>query len=132
MLFFLNISFRVDISSTESLFGNNTILKSTISNLQTYCECAIEPTGAIQSISNYYAANCYKATETVLCSEKTTTQSFKNTCKQNQNRNKRDANEMDFQQHIERRSVDSDDTIAYQPLAIDPNFDPNFIPPVIL
>lgn len=91
----------------------------------------MESTGAIQSISNRSSANCYIATETVLCSEKTTRQSLKNTCKQHQQRYKRCANEMDIGYHIERSRVESDDTIASQPLTIDPNFDPNFIPPVI-
>lgn len=66
----------------------------------------------------------------VLCSEETTTQLLTSTCKQY--RNKRGANKMDFGHHLDRRSVDSDDAIASQPLIIDPNFDPNFIPPVIL
>lgn len=37
---------------------------------------------------------------------------------------------MDFEHHIKTRSLESDDTIDTQPLIIDPNFDPNFIPPV--
>lgn len=130
MLLKISLSFRVDINSTESLFGTNTLLNSTVSELQKYCDCAMKPNRSINSISNQNAANCSIAPDTVLCSEKTTTQSFKNTCKQN--RYKRDANDMDFQHHIERRSVESDDSIASQPLTIDPNFDPNFIPPVIL
>lgn len=37
---------------------------------------------------------------------------------------------MDFEHQIEKRSVDSDDIIEVAPLTLDPNFDPNFIPPV--
>lgn len=37
---------------------------------------------------------------------------------------------MDFEHQIEKRSVDSDDIIEVAPLTIDPNFDPNVIPPV--
>lgn len=126
------ISFRVDINSTESLFGTNTQINSTVSGLQKYCECYMEPTGSFNSISDYNAADCSIAPEMLLCSKKTTTESFTSTCEQNQNRNKRDANEMYFEHHIERRSIESDDTIASQPLTIDPNFDLNFVPPVIL
>lgn len=129
---FSNNSFRVDINSTESLFGNNTLLKSTVSKLQKYCECTMEPTGAINSISNYYAANCSIATETVLCSEKTTTQSLTNACNKYQNRYKLDVNGMDFEHHIAKRQVESDDTIASQYLTIYQNFDSNLIPTVIL
>lgn len=101
--------------------------------LQKYCDCAEEFSGTNSSdlFSDFYAANCSITTEAILCSEKKTTfQSFTSTCRQYQNRYKRDVNEMDFEHQIEKRSVDSDDIIEVAPLTIDPNFDPNVIPPV--
>lgn len=100
--------------------------------LQKYCDCADEfsQTNADDLFSDFYAANCSITTEAILCSEKTTFQSFTSTCRQYQNRYKRDVNEMDFEHQIEKRSVDSDDIIEVAPLTIDPNFDPNVIPPV--
>lgn len=128
-VFFL--SFRVVFNSIESLFGTNTTLDSTDSELQKYCECAAtEKQSEFYSIADHYTANCSIATETVLCSKGTTVQSLRNTCDRHQNRYKREANDMDFEHHIKTRSLDSDDTIEPQPLIIDPNFDPNFIPPV--
>lgn len=128
-VFFL--SFRVVFNSTESLFGTNTILDSTDSELLKYCECAAtEEQSEFYSISDHYTENCSKATETVLCSKGTNIRSLRNTCDKHQNRYKRKANDMDFEHHIKTRSLNSDDTIEPQPLIIDPNFDPNIIPPV--
>lgn len=127
------LSFRVDLNSTESLFGTNTVLDSTDSELQKYCECAAsEQPPEFNSIANFYIANCSITNETARCSVGTTTQSLRNTCGKHQNRYKRKANDMDFEHHINKRSLDSDDAIESQPLIMDPNFDPNFIPPVNL
>lgn len=124
--------YSVDINSTESLFGNNTILKSTNSELQKYCDCATEQGSSENSISGHYTVNCSVATEAVLCSRKNTSQPFTSTCESYQNRYKRDVNELNIRPHIARRSVDSDDVLEAQPLSLDPTFDPNFIPPVII
>lgn len=126
-------SFRVDFSSRESLFKPNIVLESTDSKLQKFCECAAtKQQSQVNSISDIYRANCFIAPETVLCLEGTTTQSLENTCGNHQHRFKRQANDMDFEHQIKTRSVNSDDTIEFQPLVIDQNFDPNFIPPVNL
>lgn len=126
-------SFRVAFNSTESLYTPNIVLESTESKLKKFCECAAtEQQSQVNSISDLYTANCSIATETVLCSEGTTTQSLENTCGNHQHRYKRKANDMDFEHQIKTRSLNSDDTIESQPLIIDPNFDPNFIPPVNL
>lgn len=124
-------SWRIDINSTESLFGVSTVFNISYFELQKYCDCADEfsQTNADDIFSDFYAANCSITTEAILCSEKTTFQSFTSTCRQYQNRYKRDVNEMDFEHQIEKRSVDSDDIIEVAPLTIDPNFDPNVIPP---
>lgn len=120
------LSFRVVFNSTESLFGTNTILDSTDSELPKYCECAATEE---QSESDHYTANCSIATETVLCSEGTTKQSLRNTCDKHQNHYKRKATS-DFRNLMRyRRDLDGD-IIKHLPLIIDPNFDPNFIPPV--
>lgn len=124
---------RIDISSSESLFGVNTTFKNSYFELQKYCDCAEEFSGTNTNdlFSNFNAANCSLTTEAILCSEKTTSQSFTSTCRRYQTRYKREAaSDMDFEHQIERRSVDSDDIFEVAPLTIDPNFDPNFIPSV--
>lgn len=100
--------------------------------MQKYCDCAEEYSGTNSNdlFSNFNAGNCSITTEAVLCSEKTTFQSFTSTCRRYQNRYKRDVNEMEFEHEIEKRSVDNDDIIEVAPLTLDPNFDPNYIPPV--
>lgn len=40
--------------------------------------------------------------------------------------------DFEFKHQIEKRSVDNDDIIEVAPLTLDPNFDPNFIPPVLI
>lgn len=122
-------SWSVDIQSTESLFGINTILKRTNAELQKYCDCATEQGPSENSISGHYTANCSVATEAVLCSRTNTSQPFTSICESYQNRYKRDVNELNIRSHIARRSVDSDDVLEAQPLSLDPTFDPNFIPP---
>lgn len=120
------------MNSTESLFGTNTVLDSTVSEVQKYCECATtEQQSEVYSIAGFYTTNCSLATETVNCSVGTT-QSFANTCGKHKHRYKRKAKDMDFEHHIKTRSLDSDDTIEPQPLIIDSDFDPNFIPTVNL
>lgn len=124
--------YSVDIKSTESLFGINTILKRTNAELQKYCDCATEQGPSEHSISGHYTANCSVATEAVLCSRTNTSQPFTSICESYQNRYKRDVNELNIRSHIARRSVDNDDVLEAQPLSLDPTFDPNFIPPVII
>lgn len=124
--------YSVDINSTKSLFGNNTILKRTNAELQKYCDCATEQGPSENSISGHFTANCSIATEAVLCSRTNTSQPFTSICESYQNRYKRDVNELNIRSHIARRSIDSDDVLEAQPLSLDPTFDPNFIPPVII
>lgn len=123
---------RIDINSSQSLFGNNTTFNNSYFESQKYCDCVEEHSGTNTSVlfSDFNVANCSITTENILCSEKTTFQSFTSTCRRYQHRYKRDVNEMDFEHQIEKRSVDSDDIIEVAPLTLDPNFDPNFIPPV--
>lgn len=100
--------------------------------MQKYCDCAerYQITNNSHSFSDFNEANCSITTEAITCSEKTTFQGFTSTCRRYQNRYKRDVNEMEFEHEIEKRSVDNDDIIEVAPLTLDPNFDPNFIPPV--
>ncbi|XP_062607020.1 von Willebrand factor D and EGF domain-containing protein-like [Saccostrea cucullata] len=122
-------SWRVAINSTMSLFGPNPMLKSSDFELQKYCECATKVSNYTDPLSNHYTANCSIATPALICSRKTTSESFTSTCENYQNRYKREANDMDFSHEILRRSVDSDDVTDIPPLTVDPQFDPNFIPP---
>lgn len=124
-------SWRIDIDSTESLFGVNTTFNNSYFELQKYCDCAEEYqiTNYSRPFSDFNAANCSITTEAITCSEKTTFQGFTSTCRRYQNRYKRDVNEMEFEHQIEKRSVDNDDIIEVAPLTLDPNFDPNYIPP---
>lgn len=121
-LFFLY--FRVDINSTESLFGVDRILNSGSSHLKKYCDCATEIGPNEQSISDYYTANCSIATSAILCSQITSSDSLTSTCKSYmyQGRFRRDVNFI---------NDDSDDVSEILPLKLDPSFDPNYIPPVI-
>lgn len=107
-------------------------MKRTNAELQKYCDCATEQGPSEKSISGHYTANCSVATEAVLCSRTNTSQPFTSICESYQNRYKRDVNELNIRSHIARRSVDSDDVLEAQPLSLDPTFDPNFIPPVII
>lgn len=121
-LFFLY--FRVDINSTESLFGVDRILNSGSSHLKKYCDCATEIGPNEQSISDHYTANCSIATSAILCSQITPSDSLTSTCKSYmyQGRFRRDVNFI---------NDDSDDVSEILPLKLDPSFDPNYIPPVI-
>lgn len=123
-------SWRIDISSTESLFGAKTELDNSLFKLQKYCDCAEEfsQANANDRFSDFYEANCSLTTEAILCSEETTFQSFTSTCKRYQNRYKREVNKNNFEHQIDKRSFDSDDISGVAPLTLDPNFDPNFIP----
>lgn len=114
---------RVEINSTESLFGANVSLDVSKFELKKYCDCSTEIQQNENSISNHYTANCSITTQVVQCSSKTTSQKLISTCTTYQNRFKRDAN-MDSVGLIDR-SEDSDDVIESQPLHYDPNFDPN-------
>lgn len=114
---------RVDINSTESLFGANVSLDVSNFELKKYCDCSTEIQQNENSTSNHYTANCSITTQVVQCSSKTTSQKLISTCTTYQNRFKRDAN-MDSVGLIDR-SEDSDDVIESQPLHYDPNFDPN-------
>lgn len=108
------------INSTESLFRANVSLDISSFELKKYCDCSTETQQNENTISNHYTANCSITTQTVLCSSETTTQKFRSTCNNYQNRFKRDAN-----MNSVGISEDSDDIIESQPLQYDPNFDPN-------
>ncbi|XP_061195273.1 von Willebrand factor D and EGF domain-containing protein-like [Saccostrea echinata] len=125
------LSWRVEINSTRSLFGPNPILDSNDFELQKYCDCATNISNYTDPLSNHYTANCSIATPALICSQKTTSGSFTSTCESYQNRHKREAGDMDFSHQRFRKSVDTDDIIETPPLALDPQFDPNFNPPVI-
>lgn len=111
----------VNINSKESLFGVNRLQDIGNFQLQKYCDCATEIHSG-ENIANHFTANCSVATPAILCSQQTTTQRYTSTCKRYQDRFKRDVNLDD----------DSDDVMEVFPLKLDPSFDPNFIPPVIL
>lgn len=113
--------FRVDLLSEDSLFGVNTKFNSGSFKLLKYCDCASAIQSNEQSISGHHTADCSITTPAILCSQKNTTESFASTCNSFQNRFRRDGNFM---------NGDSDDVTEVLPLTIDPDFDPNFIPPV--
>lgn len=119
---FLDCLFRVNIYSEESLFGVNRLQDIQNFQLQKYCDCATEIRSSEDSMANHFTANCSFATPAILCSQQTTTQRYTSTCKRYQDRFKCDANLEDD---------DSDDVMEVSPLKLDPNFDLNFIPPVI-
>lgn len=121
--FFIILHYRVDINSTESLFGANVALDVSNFELKKYCDCSTEIEQNENSISNHYTANCSITTQAVRCLSKTTSQILTSTCNTYPNRFKRDAN-MDSVD-LSDRSEDSDDVIESQPLYYDPNFDPN-------
>lgn len=127
MFFFLH--FRVDINSTESLFGVNVMLNNSNFEMPRYCDCAEEIKNNENSISKYHTAKCSVASSAIMCS-KTTPNSLTSTCTHYQHRYKRNSIKMDFKRLTEKRSAESDEVIENMPLAIDPSFDPNFIPPV--
>lgn len=112
-------SWRVNISSEESLFGVNRLQDIQVGHFQKYCDCATEIHSSEDSMANHFTANCSIATPAILCSQQTTTQRYTSTCKRYQDRFKRDANFDD----------DSDDVMEVSPLKLDPSFDPSFIPP---
>lgn len=109
--------------SEDSLFGVNTKFNRRSLKLLNYCDCASEVQSNEQSISGHHTADCSLTTPAILCSQKTTTESFASTCNSFQNRFRRDGSFM---------NGDSDDVTEVLPLTIDPDFDPNFIPPVII
>lgn len=113
----------VNVNSTESLFGVKRLQDIENVQLQKYCDCATEVHSSENSIANHFTANCSIATPAILCSQQTTTQKYTSTCKRYQDRFKRDVNLEDD---------DSDDVMEVFPLKLDPSFDPNFIPPVIV
>lgn len=115
--------FRVDMLSEGSLFGVNTKFNSGNFQLLKYCDCASDIQSNGKSILGHYTANCSITTPAVLCSQKTTRESFASTCDSLQNRFRRDGNFI---------NDDSDDVTEVLPLTIDPSFDPNFIPPVLI
>lgn len=114
----LVFDFRVDINSSESLFGPNPALNSNDFELQKYCECATEMSSYLDSLSNHYTVNCSIAAKSVVCSEDSTSESFTSTCDRHKHRYKREIN------------PDSDDVKETQSLTVDPQFDFNFTPPV--
>lgn len=77
---------RVDINSTESLFGANVSLDVSNFELKKYCDCSTEIQQNENSISNHYTANCSITTQVVQCSSKTTSQKLISTCTTYQNR----------------------------------------------
>jgi hypothetical protein len=110
--------FRVDLDSSESLFGPNPTLNSSDFELQKYCECATEMSNYQDPLSNHYTANCSIATEAVVCPAGSTSESLTSTCERHQNRYSRETN------------PDSDDVRVAPPLTVDPQLDSSFIPPV--
>lgn len=123
-IYFLH--FRVEISSTESLFGVNTMFNNSNYMLPKYCDCAEEIKNDENSISKYHKARC-STSSAIMC---TTPNSLTSTCTSYHNLYKRNSNNFDFQRLIDKKSDESDEFTEIMPLTIDPSFDPNFIPPV--
>lgn len=121
-------SWRVDINSTESLFGPNAVFNNNSFELPRYCDCAEEIKDNENSISKYHTAKCSVASSAIMCSQ-TTPNSLTSTCTHYQNRYKRNSIKMDFKRLVQKRSAESDEVIEIMPLTIDPSFDPDFIPP---
>lgn len=122
----------MDIFSTQSLFGINTLLESNSFKLKKYCDCLTETQQNENSIANHYTANCSLTTQAIMCNGAFASQSSLSRCNSNQNRFKREGIAMDYIHQVEKRSVESDDILEVPPLTFDPSFDPDFIPPVIV
>lgn len=123
---------RVDIFSTHSLFGINTLLESSSFKFKKYCDCSTETLQNENSIANHHTANCSLTTQAIMCNGAFASQSLPSRCESNQNRFKREGIVMNFENHVEKRSIESDDIIEVPPLTLNPSFDPDFIPPVIV
>lgn len=122
----------MDIFSTQSLFGINTLLESNSFKFKKYCDCLTETQQNENSIANHYTANCSLTTQAIMCNGAFASQSSLSRCNSNQNRFKREGIAMDYIHQVEKRSVESDDILEVPPLTLDPSFDPDFIPPVIV
>ncbi|XP_056022076.1 uncharacterized protein LOC125649695 [Ostrea edulis] len=130
-------TWRIDQTSSNSLFSANPALVNNGHDLQKYCSCASEAEGSeyLGHIAGHNTANCDITTTLVDCSQQQTTSSLLTTCNRidNSARKRRDLSEEGYGERtkrVRRSTTDSDDVIDFVPLTYDSSFDPTYIPPV--
>ncbi|XP_048772651.2 von Willebrand factor D and EGF domain-containing protein-like [Ostrea edulis] len=119
---------RVD--SSNSLFGVNPVL-TPHHNIRTYCSCTHEITNSKDPLSGHHDIKCGIDQPVVECAHQNATAPFTNTCRRHQRKKRWVTDIEDSSRRVRRSVMDSDDVVdEAPPLKYDPDFDPNYIPPV--
>lgn len=126
-------TWKVDLSTSSSLFSANPVLENTAHDRQKYCSCATEASDG--NVLQDHAAVCNITKTIVECSKHQTTASFHTTCGHDGNtgRKRRALSEdglSEKSKRVRRSTTDFDDVIDFVPLLLDPLYNSTYIPQI--
>ncbi|XP_034326433.2 von Willebrand factor D and EGF domain-containing protein isoform X1 [Magallana gigas] len=132
-------TWKIQLTSPNSLFSANPVLENTSTDVQKYCSCATEASNInndiLKNLEDHHTAVCNITTSLVDCSHQQTTASFLTTCNRvdNNGRKRRALSEVGLNKRskrVRRSTTDSDDVIDFEPLIYDPSYSFTYIPQI--
>eukprot|EP00105_Crassostrea_gigas_P041617 XP_019925765.1 PREDICTED: uncharacterized protein LOC105335333 [Crassostrea gigas] len=132
-------TWKIQLTSPNSLFSANPVLENTSNDVQKYCSCATEASNTnnaiLKNLEDHHTAVCNITTSLVDCSHQQTTASFLTTCNRvdNNGRKRRALSEVGLNKRskrVRRSTTDSDDVIDFEPLIYDPSYSFTYIPQI--